>query len=56
MTGLSERIRRKMCGKEENLTGSGGAFRNVEKEALVKGLGPAAADPSKLEIRHILVP
>ena len=24
--------------------------------ALVKGLGPAAADPSKLEIRHILVP
>ena len=24
--------------------------------ALVKGLGPTAADPSKLEIRHILVP
>ena len=30
--------------------------RRLGSAALVKGLGPVTADPSKLEIRHILVP
>ena len=46
-------FRRKGPGAEALIRWSG---ESVISPALVKGLGPAAADPSKLEIRHILVP